>query len=147
MARRRKLRLVSSRDPSSIFDDLDALREQSKPTPSAPVFQGARRPRSTETFARIPHDRARALCLHLTRGKGRVGKAVFPILIELDRLILEGRGRNPVKLTTATLTDTGLTRWQVYHGLRQLEDAGVITVERWIGRCPMVLHGWFPIQR
>ena len=61
----KNLRLVSSNDPTSIFDDLEALREQSKV-----VTTHSRRRRSTETFARVPHDHALALYRHIG---GRTG--------------------------------------------------------------------------
>src|SRR6516162_6031199 len=85
--KRNRLRLVSSDDPAGVFDGAQAA-------PAAPAFQGQ------PTFARIPHDRARRL-YHLRGG------AVWVLLIELDRLILEGRGRNPVKLTSQCLKAMG----------------------------------------
>jgi hypothetical protein len=51
---------VGSHNPGRIFDDLDALR-RAQGTPTKPAFQGQRRPRLAETFARVPHDRARRL--------------------------------------------------------------------------------------
>src|SRR6516225_2422535 len=90
MAKKSKLRLVSSHDPASVFDDLGALH-RAQTALAAPAFQGQRRQRSAETFARIPHDRARRL-YHL-RGSG------WALLIQIHRLNLEGRGRNPVRLT------------------------------------------------
>jgi hypothetical protein len=128
-----RLRLVGSDDPTSVFDDLDALR-RAQIAPAAPAFQGQRRQRSVETFARIPHDRARRL-YHLS------GPA-WALLIELDRLILEGRGRNPVRLTTKTLKASGLSEKRKRSGLVELEAAGVITVERQRGRSPLVTHLW-----
>src|SRR5262245_22990758 len=101
MAKNRgRLQLVSSHDPSHIFDDLDALcRAQGAPT--KPTIQRKRRPRLAETFARIPHDRARRLY--------RLSGAAWALLIELDRLIFEGHGCNPVRLTTKSLKASGLT--------------------------------------
>jgi hypothetical protein len=139
MAKRRgRLRLVSSHDPASIFDDLDALR-RAQTVPATPVFQGQRRQRSAETFARIPHDRARVLFRH-------IGGSAWILLIELDRLVLEGRGRNPVKLTPTVRAAIGLTRWKLDHGLGLLEAAGIIRVERHQGRSPSITHLWYPIQ-
>jgi hypothetical protein len=132
--KRPRLRLVGEHDPPSVFDDLGALRK-AQTAPATPAFQGQRRQRSAETFARIPHDRARQL-YHL-------GGAAWAVLIELDRLILEGYGRNPTKLTTKTLKASGLTEKRKRHGLDELEDAGVITVERHPGRSPLVTHLWF----
>src|SRR5262249_53698894 len=82
-----RLRLVGSHDPASVFDDLNALR-RAQTAPGIPAFQGQRRQPSVETFARIPHDRARALY-------GHIGGPAWLLLVELDRLVLEGRGRNP----------------------------------------------------
>ena len=143
MAKRGKLRLVSSHDPASIFDDLDALRRASKlysktaATAEAP-FKRQRRERISETFARIPHDRARQLYRH-------IGGPAWALLIELDRLIFEGRGRNPVKLTHRCLKAAGLSRFTAMRVLRPLETAGVVSVERRRGRAPLVTHLWLPV--
>jgi hypothetical protein len=99
----------------------------------------SRRPRSEETFARFPHERARGLFR-------QIGGPAWMLLIELDRLVLENKGRNPVKLTTEALEGSDLTRRQVERGLRRLERAKVITVERHSGRCPLVAHLWYPIK-
>jgi hypothetical protein len=131
MARRPKLRLVGAPDPADIFDDLTALRREQR------ARGPQRRPRATETFARIPHDQARALY-------PRLGSPAWALLIELDRLIFKGRGRNPVKLTSEALRGSGLTRWQVERGLHRLERAGAITVERKRGRCPFATLLWYP---
>jgi hypothetical protein len=84
MARRPKLRLVGTASPTDVFDDLTVLRQEQQ------VPGSRRRPRLTETFARIPHDRALALYR-------QIGGTVWVLLFELDRLILKARGRNPVK--------------------------------------------------
>ena len=132
MAKNRgRLRLVSSHLPGCIFDDLDALR-QAQGIPTKP---GHRRPRLTETFARIPYDRARRLY-------GLSG-AAWALLIELDRLLFEGRGCNPVRLTTKVLKASGLSEKRKRYGLEELEDAGIIAVERKRGRSPLITHLWF----
>jgi hypothetical protein len=82
-------------DDVSIFDDLDALRAAA-PEPAT----AHRRTRLTETFARVPHDRALALL--------DIGSAGWAILVKLDRLILIQRGRNPVRLTNSNLRRFGL---------------------------------------
>ena len=133
-----RLRLVSAHDPASVFDDLGALR-RAQTAPAGPAFQGQRRQRSVETFARIPHDRARELFRH-------IGGPAWILLIELDRLILEGKGRNPVKLTPTTRAAIGLTRWKLDHGLGLLETSGAIIVERHRGRSPLITHLWYPVQ-
>jgi hypothetical protein len=134
MAKKSKLRLVAEHDPASVFDDLNALR-RTQTAPAAPAFQGQRRQRSAETFARIPHDRGRRL-YHLSG-------AAWALLIELDRLIFEGRGCNPVRLTTKSLKASGLTEKRKRYGLEELEDAGVIAVERKRGHSPLITHLWF----
>jgi hypothetical protein len=135
MPRRPKLHLVGGSDPSSIFDDLTALRQEQK----APASR--RRTRLTETFARIPHDRA--LILHRRLG----GSACWIVLIELDRLILKSRGRNPVKFSRARLKSAGLTRQAWRLALRRLETAGAVRVEtRGRGKPPWVTLLWYPQQ-
>jgi hypothetical protein len=128
----RKFRVVSSNDPTTVFDDLDALRQ-------LPAV-ATRRERTTETFARIPHDRALALYRQL-------GGPEWVLLIELDRLILKGRGRNPVKLSSARLLSIGISHHSRRRALQDLEAAGVIRVERrGRGRSPWVCHLWYPRQ-
>jgi hypothetical protein len=131
------LRLVGAAGaPEDIFDDLVALRQGS-------ISNSDRRTRIKETFARIPHDRG----LELYR---RIGSAAWVILIELDRLILKGRGRNPVRLTNQNLRAIGLTQGNKARALKQLEKAGVVTVERnsqgGRGKAPLVTHRWFPVR-
>ena len=134
MPRRPKLRLVGTADPTDVFDDLAALRHEQQ----APGTR--RRPRLTETFARIPHDRALALYR-------QIGGPAWVLLFELDRLILKGRGRNPVKLSSARMNAAGLGRHSRKRALRQLEAVGVIQVERCgKGQRPWVVHLWFPRQ-
>jgi hypothetical protein len=132
---RRKFRLIKSSD--SVFDDLDALRLE-----QGAALLPTKRGRSTETFARIPHDRALALARH------KLGNAAWLVLIELDRKIFEERGRNPVRLSNHRLKLAGLTRPVKTRALRQLEAAGVITIldTGGGGRSPLVLHNWFPRQ-
>ena len=76
-----------------------------------------RRPRLTETFARIPHDKGFALYRH-------IGGATWVLLFELDRLILKGRGRNPVKLSGARMNAAGLNRNSRRRALHRLEAVG-----------------------
>jgi hypothetical protein len=134
----RKFRVVGSENPEDVFDDLDALRrEQAEPLT-------VRRKPLKETFARIPHDQAQALARH------NIGGPAWVILVELDRLILKGRGKNPVWLTNHRLGEAGIIRRTKAHALQQLEAAGVIRVvsraERGRGHSPLVLHLWFPRQ-
>jgi hypothetical protein len=129
---KRKLRLVSNSHPGpeSVFDDLETLRQL------APV--STRRQRSTETFARIPHDRGYELA------RRHLSASAWALLIVLDRLIFEGRGRNPVRLTHQSLKGVGLCRSAARRALRQLVSAGVVCVEQRPGQAPIVRHTWFP---
>jgi hypothetical protein len=99
-----------------------------------------RRQRLKETFARIPHDRARHELKH-------IGAPAWRLLIEIDRLILKNRGKNPVRLSNQYLRSVGVTRHSKTRALRQLEAAGVIRVmSSGKGRAPLITHLWFPIQ-
>lgn len=132
MPRRSGLRLVGAPHPTDIFNDLDALRHEQRSSGRG------RRQRATETFARVPHDRALALYR-------RVGGAVWVLLFELDRLILKGNGRNPIKLASARMNAAGLNHYTRRRALRRLEGAGVVQVEwRGKGRSPWVTHLWYP---
>jgi hypothetical protein len=134
--RRRHLRLVSSKDPTDIFDDLPRLRsDQRESTPR-------RRQRSVETFARIPHDRA----LELYR-RHPISGVAWVVLIELDRLILKHHGQNPVRFVSSRLYAVGLNSHTRVRALRQLEAAGVVEIERrGLGLGPWVTHLWYPLR-
>jgi hypothetical protein len=130
MKKRPKLHLVGQ-DPADIFADLDRLRDDFR-TP------GQRRARSKETFARIPHDKALKL---------RVSGTAWSVLIELDRIILKGRGQNPVRFWSPRLRAAGITTHKRAYALRQLEAAGVIIVRRKSkGLSPWIFHTWYPKQ-
>jgi hypothetical protein len=128
---RKRLRVVKSNDPAAVFDDLEALREAMPPV-------ATKRARTTETFARIPHDRAPAL--RAIDGNG------WLILVEIDRLIFKGHGRNPVRLTNQRLRELGINRWAKQRQLRRLETAGVIQVQTVGRKWTVVTHLWFPVQ-
>jgi hypothetical protein len=142
MAKKRgRLRLVSSQeDPASVFDDLDALR-RAQPAPAGPAFQGQRRQRMAETFARIPHDKGLALC------RLKIGWPAWAVLIELDRLVLKAGGKNPVRFWSSRLRTVGITKQTRARALRRLAAAGVVKVEqRGKGLSPWVTHLWYPLQ-
>jgi hypothetical protein len=131
--RRHKLYLVGQ-DPTEIFDDLDKLKSDLASPPP-------RRTRATETFARIPHDKALALHKH------RLGSAAWLVLIELDRLILRRRGQNPVRLASARLRMAGIKQNVRANALHQLAAAGVVLVTyRGAGLAPLVTHLWYPVS-
>jgi hypothetical protein len=132
MKKRAKLHLVGN-DPADVFDNLDKLRAET----SAPT----RRPRTTETFARIPHDKGLAL------GQYKLGWAAWVVLIELDRLMLKAGNRNPVRLWSPRLRAMGVIDACRMRALRQLEAAGVVKVEqRGSGLSPWVTHLWFQLR-
>jgi hypothetical protein len=134
MKRRPKLHLVGQ-EPTDIFQDLDQLRADLA-TPAQP------RKRATETFARIPHDRA----LELYRRK--LSRHAWAILFELDRALLKTGGQNPVRLWSGRLRAVGLYRQTRARALRELERAEVILVKRLDkGRSPWVFHTWYPKQK
>jgi hypothetical protein len=130
MKRRSKLHLVGQ-SLADIFDDLEQLRDDFK-TPQR------RRPRSQETFARIPHDKALAL---------KISGTAWKVLVELDRIILKGRGQNPVRFWSPRLRKAGINKQLRARALRQLEAAGVIIMRRKSkGLSPWVFHTWYPKQ-
>ena len=128
---RRRFHVVKTNDPAAVFDDIDALRE-------AMPAVATKRPRTSETFARIPHDRAAAL-----RDIGGVG---WLILVEIDRLILKSRGRNPVRLTNHRMHQLGISRESKRYYLRRLEMAGVVKVQSEARKWTVVTLLWFPVQ-
>jgi hypothetical protein len=131
--RRTKLYLVGQ-DPAEIFDNLDKLKSDLTSPPE-------RRTRATETFARIPHDKAFALY------KYPLGSAAWVVLIELDRLILKRRGQNPVRFASARLRAVGIKDTARARALRQLATAGVVRVlHRGPGLAPLVTHLWYPVR-
>ena len=92
-------------------------------------------------FARIPHARAVELARYQVSG------SAWFILVELDRMILKGRGRNPVQLTNSNLRAAGISRNAKRRALRQLVEAGVIRiVENRFGKAPLIVHLWYPVQ-
>jgi hypothetical protein len=129
--RRAKLYLVGQ-DPADIFDNLDKLKSDLTSPPE-------RRTRTTETFARIPHDKALALY------KYHLGPAAWMVMIELDRLILKRRGQNPVRFASSRLRAIGIKRSLRAQALSQLTAAGVVRVlHRGPGFAPLVTHLWYP---
>jgi hypothetical protein len=67
-------------------------------------------------------------------------------VVELDRLILKGRGRNPVRLTNHRMLQLGISRQSKQYYLRQLETAGVVKVQSEARKWTVVTLLWFPEQ-
>jgi hypothetical protein len=102
-----------------------------------PRRQGAPRPRRGEKFLMGPVPWAwlqRASRLH---GRAlHVGIAVW---------FLAGFEKSAtVPLAASVLRASGVTRWAAARGLRDLETAGLVTVERRSGRQPRVTLLWAP---
>jgi hypothetical protein len=133
---------VKTDDPAAVFDDLNALRRESNElAPPKPGLRGHyRRGKSVEKFARIPFDRARELGCH------NVSATAWRLLIELDRLVFENGGRNPVLLTNHRMKTAGILRDAKWRALRQLKRAGVVSIQQGPGRAPLVTYHWQPIQ-
>jgi hypothetical protein len=128
MKRRPKLHLVGQ-EPADIFQDLDQLR-------AGLATPAQRRKLLVETFARIPHNKALAL---------KISGHAWLVLIELDRIILKSRGRNPVRFWSPRLRGAELHPQARACALRQLERAGIIMIKwRGLGRSPWVFHTWYP---
>jgi hypothetical protein len=123
MRRKPKLHLVGQ-DPANIFEDLDQLRADL----TTPTQQ---RKRTTETFARIPHDKALAL---------KISGHAWLVLIELDRIILKSRGRNPVRFWSPRLRAIGLHYQARARALWHLERGVILIKRRGPGRSPWVFH-------
>jgi hypothetical protein len=131
MKRHPKLHLVGQ-EPADIFEDLGQLRTNL----SAP---GQQRKRLTETFARVPHDKALELYRH------KLSYQAWAVLFEIDRAILKARGQNPVRLWSGRLRAVGLFQQPRARALRELERAKVVLVKRLgHGRSPWVFHTWYP---
>jgi hypothetical protein len=115
--------------------------KKARRTAAAKSKPRSRRVRETETFARVLHDRALELYRH------RINGAAWVVLIELDRMILAQRGKNPVLFWSPRLQDLKLIDHTRERALRQLEAAGVVKIERrGKGLAPQVTHLWHPLR-
>jgi hypothetical protein len=131
--RKRRLRLVQ---PSPRFDLEKFRTARSFEINETPAQERPPR-RMTMKFARLPHVWARRLREH------RISADAWYLLCELDRLILEPGGSNPVKLATEALKSMKLNRWAAGRALRWLEKAGAVIVTRHRGRAPLVKALWY----
>jgi hypothetical protein len=148
----RKFRVVGGRDsagakanqPSSaspsIFDDLKKLRAElarADYATTGATHRPRRRSRAKDTFAPMPH---RAIELY-----PQLGGAAWAVLIELDRMILAQRNKNPVLFWSPQLKAAGMSRTAKNAALRKLEAAGVIKIKwRGPGLAPLVWHLGYP---
>jgi hypothetical protein len=110
------------------------------PNPATPRARRAtKRGKKEETFAMIPHQRA-------IEAYKIIGGASWIVLIEIDRLILEAWGRNPIRLPNKNLEANGLSRNAKWEALVQLENAGIIKVVRRGKETPLVALLWRPLK-
>jgi hypothetical protein len=102
----------------------------------------ALRPLASKPFARIYLDVADRLFEH------RVSGAAWRLLVEIDRLILTQRSRNPVQLYSRRLRRLGLADETRRRALRQLTKAGLIEIQHNDkGLSPWVRHLGYPTRR
>jgi hypothetical protein len=91
---------------------------------------------TTNTWAKIPHDRG------LTLAK-RSGNSVLAVLLALEIAIHNARS-NRVKVTNGLLEQYGITPQSKMRGLRRLAAADVIAIEPHGQReAPVVRHRWY----
>jgi hypothetical protein len=132
-----------AKDPTDIFDDLDGLRRASGGSEGVAqgrsTGRGSKRARTKEPFVRIPYERTLQLY-------GRIGAAALFVLFEIDHLIFKARGQNPVRLTNKNLRAIGMPRKTKARALRQLQDAGVITIEQQGHEAVIVTLLWYPVS-
>jgi DNA-binding transcriptional ArsR family regulator len=111
--------------------DVDALKINGK----LPTNKRKGRPRTKEYFARIPHKRGLALY--------GISGAAWAVLIELDQQIFITH-KNPVRLANKNLGAVGMSRSTKQRALRQLQEAGIVTIEQEGHGAAIVMHHWFP---
>jgi hypothetical protein len=101
--------------------------------PSTPVRR--KLAKITGTWAQIPHHRGFELAK-------KTGNSVLAVLLALEAAIHEAHS-NQVEFTNGLLQFYGIERQAKIRGLRQLADAGVISI-KWRGRkAPIVTHHWY----
>jgi hypothetical protein len=102
--------------------------------PAAP-----KRPRTDETFARIPYRR-------VILAYGKLSAAALFVLIELDHQHFKARGENPVRLSNQTdLAAAGMPRNTKARALRELQAAGFIKFTQAGHEAFMITLTWHPV--
>jgi hypothetical protein len=102
---------------------------------------GVQEMKRLKSWAKISHVRG----IELAK---RAKNPLLAVLLALDYEIYRNGGRNPVKLANGLLTECGISRRAKASGLRQLEAAGVVTVERSgsLTTAPLVTSHWHKIR-
>jgi hypothetical protein len=132
--RKPSLRLVGSGADDPLFADYG-------PITGAPKGS-SRRPLAMRPFARIYLDDADRLF------NDRVSGAAWRLLVEIDRMVLAQRGRNPVRLYSRRLRRLRLISGMRQRALQQLVKARLIEVTPNSGGLgPWVRHLGYPVQR
>jgi hypothetical protein len=75
------------------------------------------------------------------------GCAPLIVLLALYRLHFHSFRQNPVRLTSESLRNHGLSRHQKRRALSFLEKTGHITVQRQHRKNPLVTLNWLPIRK
>ena len=121
---------------------VDPLFADYGPVAAGPQQRHSWRSPAGKLFARIEFDAADRLF------DQRASGAAWRLLVEIDRLILAQRGRNPVRLYSPRLRRLGLTHHTRRRALQQLVKAGLVEIELdRRGLSPWVRHLGYPVQR
>jgi hypothetical protein len=108
-------------------------------TPEVKKATPRRRPLAETTFVRLPYQQ-------ITQLYGRLSVAAFHVMVELDHQHFKNRGKNPLKLTNQTnLATAGMRRNTKVKALRELQDAGLITLQKEGKGAFVVTISWHPV--
>ena len=108
-------------------------------TPEVKKVTPRRRPRAETTFVRLPYQQ-------ITQLYGRLSAAAFHVMVELDHQHFKNGGKNPLKLTNQThLAAAGMRRNTKVKALRELQDAGLITLQKQGKGAFVVTISWHPV--
>jgi hypothetical protein len=124
---------------SSAADRLAKFRVTRPPPPRATPAKRKRKPRRPPIltpYGSIPYTYTDKL-----QDAGASG-TTWALLFHLDRLIYGPARKEPLTLTAETYKAFRLSRHQVGRALRELEQAGLITVRRGSGRHNVVFPLW-----
>jgi hypothetical protein len=109
------------------------------PTPEVKKATPHRRPRAETTFVRLPYQQ-------ITQLYGCLSVAAFHVMVELDHQHFKNRGKNPLKLTNQTnLATAGMRRNTKVKALRELQDAGLVILQKEGNGAFVVTISWHPV--
>jgi hypothetical protein len=129
---------ISEEQEEREFEEIQAAARKAPPNkPLGPFRRKSRkRPWVKPPFFAISYADADRLWT-----RGALNSAAY-LLTVLDRLMFDGKGEDPLRLTPARLAPFGITERTIGRALRQLEAAGLVAVEGGRGRCPVVTALW-----